>query len=67
MSCAGSLFSTGSAHIDSRKGLHRRGFHYDLMGLLATHLTRELVDSTAKAHSAAARTRLFQDIELRVY
>jgi LysR family cys regulon transcriptional activator len=63
----GDLLPTGMAHIAFRKGLFLRGFHFDFMGLLAPHLTRELVDSTAKAHSAAARTRLFQDIELRVY
>jgi len=63
----GDLLPTGIAHIGFRKGLFLRGFHYDFMRLLAPHLTRELVDSSAKAHSAAARTRLFQDIELRVY
>ena len=64
---AGAILPPGIAHIGFRKGLFLRKFHYEFMGLLAAHLTKELVDSTAKAHSAAARTRLFQDIELGVY
>lgn len=64
---ADAILPPGIAHIGFRKGLFLRKFHYEFMGLLAAHLTKELVDSTAKAHSAAARTRLFQDIELGVY
>jgi LysR family cys regulon transcriptional activator len=64
---AGAILPSGIAHIGFRKGRFLRRFHYEFMGLLAAHLTKELVDSTAKAHSAAARTRLFQDIELGVY
>ncbi len=64
---ASAILPSGVAHIGFRKGLFLRKFHYEFMGLLAGHLTKELVDSTAKAHSAVARTRLFQDIDLGVY
>lgn len=63
---AGQLLPTGITRMGFRKGLFLRQFHYDFMRLFASHLTAQLVDAAAHASASAARTRLFQDIELEL-
>ncbi len=60
---AGHLFPTSLTRIGFRKGMFLRGYHYRFIHMFSPHLTKQVVDNVASAGSAAARARVFHNLE----
>jgi len=61
---AGNLFESSMTRIGFRHGTFLRSYMYEFIELFAPHLTREVVDRAASAHTREEVEQIFADIEL---
>lgn len=58
------LFPLGTVYLGLRRGVFLRSFVYDFIALLASHLTRDLVDEALAMQSCSSIENLLSDISL---
>lgn len=61
---ASHLFTCSTTRIGLKKSAYLRSYMYDFIGLMAPHLTRDMVDKALEAHSKEEVAELFQNLEL---
>lgn len=64
---AAHLFKPSTTHVGLRRDMFIRGFIYEFIGLLAPHLTRELIDQAMDLREKKELDALFQGVELPVH
>ena len=64
---AAHLFKPSTTHVGLRRDTFIRGFIYDFIGLLAPHLSRELIDRAMGLREKRDRDLLFANVELPVH
>ncbi|HEC17446.1 MAG TPA: HTH-type transcriptional regulator CysB [Sedimenticola sp.] len=61
---ASHLFTHSTTRIGLKHNTYLRGYMYDFIGLMAPHLTRDIVDKALASRSTEEIAALFQDLEL---
>ena len=64
---ASHLFNNSTTRIGLKHNAYLRSYMYDFIGLMAPHLTRDMVDKALKARSKEEVNELFQNLELPTF